>query len=357
VLLAQSRSGATSGKTEPVLHRTRLGEAMSEGERRGREERDSADTLVDVRGAHSDVRALAKPRRGKPEDRIGERIAERYELVRLLGAGSSGAVYEAADTQKNEPVAIKLLHEHLRTSDGHVKRFAREVRATSTIAHSAVVRVLDAGEDRGGTLFLVMELLQGQLLFQRMSKTPLETREVVEIGRQLLGALAAAHARGVVHRDIKPENLFLTESDSGAIRLKVLDFGIAKLLRPQATISFQTLDGLILGTPAYMSPELCRGMPVTDAADLWAAASVLYELFSGDPPFDEEHVGRLILKIVKERAPSLATHRPDLPAPVIEAVDRALDPDPAKRWQNAAEFGAALSSGMVSIADLDWDDL
>ncbi len=323
---------------------------------------DERDTWIDETPpgpgdpVRSDVRAIARPpRREGPEGRLGEHIGARYELVRLLGAGSSGAAYEALDTHRGERVAVKLLHEHLRTNDGHVARFTREVRATSAIAHSSVVRVLDAGEDRDGTLFLVMELLEGELLFDRMGS--LHTREIVEIGRQLLGALAAAHARGIVHRDIKPENLFLARSPTGVIRLKVLDFGIAKLVRPQATLSFQTLDGLILGTPAYMSPEICRGMPVTEAADLWAAACVLYEAFTGEPPFEDEHVGRLLLKVVKTRAPSLREKRPDLPDSIIAPIDRALDPDPSLRWQSADDFGTALSSGSVSIADLDWDDL
>jgi serine/threonine protein kinase len=318
------------------------------------DEQRSTDTLVDE-PSRSDVRAIVRRRPATPEERLGDCVANRYQLVRVLGVGASGAVFEARDLQRQELVAIKLMHEHLRTSDGHVARFAREVRATSAIAHSAVVRVLDAGEDRDGTLFLVMELLEGELLFHRMGS--LDTRAIVEIGRQLLGALAAAHARGVVHRDIKPENLFLTRSDNGSIRLKVLDFGIAKLLRPQSTLSFQTLDGLILGTPAYMSPELCRGLPVTDGADLWAAAAVLFELFTGDPPFDDEHIGRLLLKVVKGRAPSVSQKRPDLAPSIISAIDRALDPDPARRWHNAEEFAAALSSGMVSIADLDYDEL
>ena len=134
----------------------------------------------------------------------------------------------------------------------------------------------------------------------------------------------------------------------------MLDFGIAKLIRPDARISFQTLDGLILGTPEYMSPEICRGMPVTDAADLWATAAVLYHAFTGAPPFEEEHVGRLLLKIVRGRAPSLHERRPDLPVAGTGAIDRALDPDPATRFPNAAAFATALSSS-APIDDLDWE--
>ncbi|HJL16933.1 MAG TPA: serine/threonine-protein kinase [Sandaracinaceae bacterium LLY-WYZ-13_1] len=315
-----------------------------------RQGRPGNDTWSESTG-RSDVHRID---RDGPGQRLGSVVAERYHLVRLLGQGAAGAVYEARDLDRGRAVAIKVLHPHLRASDGHTARFAREIRALGRIAHSAVVRVLDAGEDEDGSLYLVMELLEGELLYDRIMLASLDTRSILEIGRQLLGALAAAHARGIVHRDIKPENLFLTNAPRDAIRLKVLDFGIAKLTQPEAGISFQTLDGLILGTPEYMSPEICRGMPVTAAADLWATAAVLYHAFAGVPPFEDEQVGRLLLRIVRERAPSLATHRPDLPPSLIAALDRALDPDPARRFPDASAFATALASG-APIDDLDWD--
>lgn len=274
---------------------------------------------------------------------LGSRVAGRYELVQLLGKGASGAVYEALDTSVGERVAVKVLHEHLRASGGHVARFAREVRATATIAHPSVVRVLDAGEDAKGSLFLVMELLEGELLFDRLGRAPrLTTDEVTRLGIDLLGALAAAHACGIVHRDIKPENLFLTRQQDGTTGLKVLDFGIAKLVETQPHGSFRTAEGLLLGTPAYMSPELCRGQAVTVAADLWAAGVVLYEALAGAPPFDDAHVGRLLSKIVGTRAPSLGQKRPDLPGALVRVVDRALDPDPSLRWPSAEAMAQAL---------------
>jgi len=313
-----------------------------------------SDTWVEPAApVHSDIRAIRAD--ASPRDRLGAVIAERYALRAVLGAGASGAVYAATDLERGVEVAVKLLHPHLRSSDGHVARFTREIRALSRIAHSAVVRVLDAGEDHDGALFLVMELLEGSLLHDRIMLADLEPREVLEVGRQLLGALAAAHARGIVHRDIKPENLFLMTSPSGSVRLKVLDFGIAKLTRPDAAISFQTLDGLILGTPEYMSPEVCRGLPISGAADLWAAAAVLFHAFTGRPVFEEEHVGKLLLRIVRERAPSLGSLRPDLPRNVIDAIDRALDPDPAARFPTAEAFATALASS-APIDGLDWDE-
>lgn len=317
--------------------------------------RAALDTLQDVDASqHSDIQQIRRADRHDAAARVGDVVAERYALLGLLGEGAAGAVYEARDLDRGEPVAVKLLHPHLRASDGHVARFAREIRALSQIAHSAVVRVLDAGEDDDGALFLVMELLEGELLYERVMLRSLRPADVVEVGRQLLGALAAAHARGIVHRDIKPENLFLANAPNGSIRLKVLDFGIAKLTRPDAGISFQTLDGLILGTPEYMSPEICRGMPVTEAADLWATAAVLFHALTGAPPFEEEHVGKLLLRIVRERAPSLAALRPDLPRALTTAIDRALDPDPSARFPNAAAFATALASS-APIEDLDWD--
>lgn len=277
--------------------------------------------------------------------RIGRRVVDRYELCAVLGTGASGVVYEALDTSLDEPVAVKVLHEHLRASGGHVARFAREVRATASIAHPSVVRVLDAGEDADGTLFLVMELLRGELLFDRLGRPPaLATAEILAVGRELLGALAAAHQLGIVHRDIKPENLFLTREEDGSTTLKILDFGIAKLVEPQAAATFRTAEGLILGTPAYMSPEVCRGLAVTEAADLWAVAAVLYEALAGAPPFDEPHVGRLLSKVVKGRASSLREKRPDLPARLVETLDRALDPDPSRRWPTADAMAEALSA-------------
>ena len=313
----------------------------------------SQDTLVDSSQLEFEDASDVRERRSL-DDRIGEIIADRYELVELLGHGGSGAVYDAVDlmSSSRQRVAVKLLHRHLRNAE-HAARFQREIKALQQTAHSAVVRILDSGRDDRGRLYLVMELLEGQLLVDRMDER-IDTREVLEVGRQLLGALSAAHARGIIHRDIKPENLFLTAAPSGSIRLKILDFGIAKLTQPDNAISFQTLDGLILGTPEYMSPEVCRGLPVSHMADLWATASVLYHIFAGVPPFEDAQIGRLLIKIVKGRPALLAELRPDLPSYVSAAIDRALHKDPAQRWQTAREFATGLASS-AQIDDLDWD--
>jgi serine/threonine-protein kinase len=288
--------------------------------------------------------------------RIGRVLAERYELLNLLGCGSAGAVYSAMDHVRGERVAVKLLHEGLARSPEHVARFEREARAASSIGHSSVVKVLDIGRDERNCLFLVLELLEGEGLFFAISSGRLTVGDIVEIGRQLLGALAAAHARGIVHRDVKPENLFLAREPSGALRLKLLDFGIAKYLDGDGASSFRTMDGLLIGTPHYMSPQVCMGIEASADADLWAAGAVLYHAFAGEPPFDGDNIGDLLTRIVSSEAPSLATRRPDLPEPVIDAIDRALAKDPAHRWRSALAFSDALHIGAVDIAGLDWDE-
>lgn len=309
------------------------------------------DTLVDERVGErgSDVRAI----RTFAGRRLGSIVDDRYELVRVLGQGSAGAVFEARDLELGGQVALKILHKHLQQNEDSAARFSREIHALSKIAHSAVVRVQGSGRDADGSLYLVMELLEGELLHERIHRgiTPVE---VLEVGRQLLGALAAAHRRGIVHRDIKPENLFLVDEPSGRIRLKILDFGIAKLTVRESGFSFQTLDGLILGTPEYMSPEMCRGMPITPQADLWAAAASLFHALTGEPPFDDEQVGRLLLKIVKSRAPKLRETHPHLPRSLAEAIDRALEPDLSRRFATARDFLHGLASS-APIDDLDWD--
>ncbi len=286
--------------------------------------------------------------------RVGRVLGGRYELRNLLGCGSAGAVYSALDTAHDARVAVKMLHDGLARSPEHVARFEREARAASSIGHSSVVEVLDVGRDERGSLFMVLELLEGEALFFAIEAGRLSTGDIVEIGRQLLGALAAAHARGIVHRDVKPENLFLTREPSGALRLKLLDFGIAKYLHGDGRSSVHTIDGMLIGTPHYMSPQACMGHEADAGADLWAAGAVLYHAFAGDPPFDDDNLGRLLTRIVSSRAPSLAEKRPDLPRSIVETIDRALDPDPSRRWRSALAFADALSVGGAPVADLDW---
>lgn len=286
--------------------------------------------------------------------RVGQLLTHRYELRGLLGTGSAGAVYESWDRHHQRLVAIKVLHESLKTSDEHVSRFKSEARAAASIGHSGIVSVLDVGRETDGSLYMTMELLRGQALFYAITEDSLDDEDIVEVGRQLLDALAAAHDRGIVHRDVKPENIFLANDLTGTMRVKLLDFGIAKNLRPEHGRSISTLDGLLIGTPHYMSPEMCTGAPVDEQADVWAACAVLFHAFAGRPPFDDDHIGRLLMRIVSGRAPSLAKHRPHLPPQIVRAIDRGLSRDRDARWATAKDLAAALTVGSAAIDGLDW---
>ncbi len=304
------------------------------------------DTLEDFDDAISQLAVRAR-------ERIGEMLAGRYELRNVLGAGGAGAVYSAFDHDSGERVAVKLMHAGLNQSKEHVTRFEREARAAAAIGHSSVVKVLEVVHTRD-ELFMVLELLDGEALFYAIEDRRLSVGDVLEVGRQLLGALAAAHAREIIHRDVKPENVFLCRDPSGAMRVKLLDFGIAKMLRRDLATSFSTLEGMVVGTPHYMSPQMCAGEPATPDADIWAAGAVLFHALAGQPPFDDDHIGRLLMKIVRDPAPSLAKLRPDVPGEVVAAIDKALAHDPNERWKTAQAFADALTVGGAPIDELDY---
>jgi serine/threonine-protein kinase len=304
------------------------------------------DTLDDFDDAISQLQLQARKR-------VGEMLAGRYELRNVLGAGGAGAVFSAFDHDSGERVAVKVLHAGLSQSKEHVARFEREARAAAAIGHSSVVKVVEVVNTRD-ELFMVLELLDGEALFYAIEERRLSLGDVLEVGRQLLGALAAAHARDIIHRDVKPENVFLCRDPSGAMRVKLLDFGIAKMLRRDLATSFSTLEGMVVGTPHYMSPQMCAGEPATPNADIWAAGAVLYHALAGRPPFDDDHIGRLLMRIVRDPAPSLSVHRPDLPAEIIDAIDKALAHDPDERWKSAHAFADALTAGGAPIDDLDY---
>ena len=305
--------------------------------------------------ASGSARHALRQRAGR---RVGRVIAGRYPLLSLVGVGSAGAVYEAYDRETTSPVAIKVLHDGLRASDEHVARFMREARAASDINHPSIIKVADVGQDEYGHIFMVLELLTGEPLIEAIAEQVLPLDDAIAVGRQLLSGLDAAHARGIIHRDVKPENIFLNRQDESGVRVHLLDFGIAKYLAADPS-SFHTLDGITLGTPNYMSPEQCRGEKATPLADLWSVGAVLYHTLAGGPPFDDTQLGRLLIRIVTESAPSLATRRPDLPAGIVEVVDRALLRDPARRWRSAREMldGLTFAALLVDIEDIADGDM
>ena len=273
--------------------------------------------------------------------RVGDVLDERYELRGALGMGMTGVVYEGWHRYLNRPVAVKVMHPQLVSDDTAVARFLREAKAVAKLGHPAIVEVLDAGETADRSPYVVLELLRGCSLGAALAGGPLPMDEVIAIGIDLLEGLAAAHDAGIVHRDVKPDNIFVLDPPQ-ASRVKILDFGVAKNLDPGGASAVLTKPGATLGTPSYMSPEQARAEPIDPRTDLWSAGSVLFHAAAGRPPFAESSVPAMLLKLVTQRPPTLASVCPDAPAALARAVDGALEPAVAQRWQSAREMAAAL---------------
>ncbi len=281
--------------------------------------------------------------------RVGHVIAGKYEISGVIGSGGMGAVYGAVHRVTRRRVAVKVLHAHAAASASAIARFVQEAQAPSSIGHENIVEVLDAGQDIDGILYIVLEFLEGCDLAARVAAGPVDVDTAVHIGLVLLDALEAAHARGYVHRDIKPQNVFLARDDDGAMRVKLLDFGIARQVENTGDTSV-TQTGAIIGTPQYMSPEQARGERVDGRSDLWSVGAMLFQLLTGKAPFPGDNYNLLIIAIVTTRAPSLSAVRADLPGALVRAVDRALVPDVNARWQSAVEMAACLAQATASDA-------
>jgi serine/threonine-protein kinase len=268
----------------------------------------------------------------------------RYRLKRRLAAGGMGDVWLAYHPGLKRDVAVKILRPDERERSGlALARFEREVRATADLTHPNTVRVFDYGVTEDGLWYYVMELLEGETLADCVGRQgALAPARAVYIVSQAARALAEAHERGIVHRDVKPENIFLTSLGGEQDFVKVIDFGIAKVANTETKM---TDTGALLGTPAYMSPEMAMGLSADARSDVYALGSVLYFLLCGRPPFDAESAGALIFAHVNEQAvpPSRLAGRP-IPAEVEAVVMRALAKDPGERFADAAQFALALAA-------------
>jgi eukaryotic-like serine/threonine-protein kinase len=285
-----------------------------------------------------------------PDPIIGTVIDEKYALVRLLGRGGMGAVYEGRNVQTHKRVAVKLLSSHeLVQYPDLVRRFFQEARAGSVVESEHVVQVFDSGTDSATRApYMVMELLSGEDLeacMKRVGALPPVT--AAKILLQAASGLSKAHALGIVHRDIKPANLFLVARESGDLTVKLLDFGVAKVRMQhfQDTQAGLTRTGSLLGTPVYMSPEQAKGRSEIDArSDVWSLGIVLYELLTGRVPYTQaSSLGELIISICTEDIPLLQDHAPWVPAQLAEIVHRAVSRDIEKRFRDAAELRDALA--------------
>ncbi|MBW2523272.1 MAG: serine/threonine protein kinase, partial [Deltaproteobacteria bacterium] len=262
-------------------------------------------------------------------DRAGDRLAGRYELLRLIGRGGMGEVYAARNEATGRDVAIKMIRAANATTEQN-RRFLREAKAATAIRHRNVIDILDVFEDEDGTPVMVMELLTGNTLKQLSARTgQLTLRQTASIFLPVISALRTAHAKGIVHRDLKPDNIFLAEEADGEVVPKVLDFGIAKVIDPTTiaaeTQGSQTNTGSILGTPHYMSFEQAMSEKDIDhRADIWALGVMLFEVLTGRRPLEFDNLGQMYTAFLKGEVPSIRDHSADLPDDVAEIIDRCL---------------------------------
>jgi len=258
-----------------------------------------------------------------------------------------GAVYLAEHPGIGRRVAIKVLKAELDHDPQLLTRFLNEARAANAIRHPNIIEVLDSGTTERGASYLVMELLEGESLSARIKRlSRLDERSAVEIAMQTASGLGAAHAKGIIHRDLKPDNLFVIpeESDAARERVKILDFGIAKL-HAMAGDSLKTRTGTLMGTPVYMSPEQCLGTKEVDhRSDIYSLGIIIYEMLAGRPPFVSEGFGELLSMHLHESPGSLRELAPQVTAEVEFAVMRMLAKKPHERYQSMADVRAALAA-------------
>ena len=277
---------------------------------------------------------------------IGQTLAGKYRIEKLIKTGGMGSVYRGRHVLMDKTVAIKVLRPSLAGDDAVVGRFSREAKAASKISHPHAVSVTDFGEAENGVVFLVMEYLDGRTLKEVITKEgPLSLGRAVEIVRQVGGALDVAHAQGVIHRDLKSENIMLV-NHNGDEWAKVLDFGIAKIVQPVgATADAEiTQANLVVGTPQYMSPEQCSQSGSLDArSDVYSLGIIVHEMLTGKLPFTGESATVVMMKQVQDPPPSVLASRSQLPAAVDRVIKRALAKQPIDRFQSAGELSAAFA--------------
>ena len=272
-----------------------------------------------------------------------------YEILSPLGAGGMGEVYRARDTRLGREVAVKVLPASLSSDADRLRRFEQEARAASQLNHPNIVTVHDFGTHDGAP-YVVQELLEGETLRERLAEAAISPRKSVEYAIQIANGLAAASEKGIVHRDLKPENIFITTDE----RVKILDFGLAKLVQPEMSGSGQesnfptmpnmTDPGLVLGTVGYMSPEQVRGRQVDHRSDIFALGTILYEMLSGTSAFRRESTADTMSAILKEDPPELSPANAKISPALDRVVRRCLEKKPEQRFHSASDLAFALEA-------------
>jgi eukaryotic-like serine/threonine-protein kinase len=283
-----------------------------------------------------------------------------YEILAPLGAGGMGEVYRAHDSRLDRTVAIKVLPAAFSRDAERLRRFEQEARATAALNHPNILAVFDIGTHEDSP-YVVTELLEGETLRHRTQSGPLSVRKATDYALQSARGIAAAHDRGIVHRDLKPENIFLTRDG----RIKILDFGLAKLTRPHGessgadtpTLASQTEPGLVLGTVGYMSPEQVRGKPADARSDIFSLGAILYEMVSGKRAFHDDTAADTMTAILKGEPPPLSDVQQNVPPGLVRTVEHCLEKDPDSRFQSARDvvfsleaFSGSSSTGTAPLA-------
>lgn len=270
-----------------------------------------------------------------------------YEIKSLLGSGGMGEVYRARDSRLERDVALKVLPHQFVEDPERMRRFELEARTAGSLNHPNIVSVFDIGKENGNA-YLVSELLVGETLRKRLDEGAMPPRKAVEYALQIAKGLAAAHQKGIVHRDLKPENLFVTEDG----HVKILDFGLAKLAHPELDASNdsklmtqeRTAEGVVLGTPGYMSPEQVRGKALDSRSDIFNFGTILYEMLSGKKAFTGDSVVERMNAILKEDPPELTSSNQNISPGLSRFIRRCMEKRPEERFQSATDLGYALDA-------------
>jgi eukaryotic-like serine/threonine-protein kinase len=283
----------------------------------------------------------------------GELVGGKYRIVRMIGDGGMGAVYEARHEVLGSAVALKFLHAELSRRPGLASRFLQEAKVSASIQSPHVTRVTDVDQTPDGSPYLVMELLSGESLQQLLDRRhKLAKDQAIDFALQILSGLEAAHALGVVHRDLKPDNVFITPSTGGPV-LKLLDFGIAKLRQTSEYQRGLTRPGAIMGTPEYMAPEqLYAADKVDHRADIYSLGAMFYEMLTGERPAYGDDAHQIVAQVAAGKVKRLTQHDPGLGEELATVVHRAIDPDKNRRFASAIDMRVALGplSGELSHA-------
>jgi len=334
-----------------VRIRCRLGELVSRSEVAD-QPTERAALLCPSCGAIAGLTSTFCPRCGaalpeQPEfdSRIGQTVAKKFRIERLIGEGGMGKVYRARLVALDKPVVLKVLRRALLADRQTVARFRREAQAASRLSHPNSINVIDIGETDGGEQYIAMELVDGKDLHQVIStEWPLPEARVVRVVSQVLSALSEAHTAGIIHRDLKPENIMIQQLRKEPDFVKVLDFGIAKIVDASPEAGPITRAGFVCGTPEYMSPEQARGGDLDARSDLYAVGVLLYQLTTGVLPFVADSSASLAAKHLTETPLAPSRKRPGLTLSVgmERLILKALSKDPAARPQTAEEFRQEL---------------